>query len=269
VGRYRRRLWRQVLQRPGRRDLPVHRRNRRGVAVLCYPARGCRPHRQPALLAAADLGMPAMRATRHRPCPKRTACPRRARPRPGLCSPCPRPGRQLLGLILNSEPAVGLLQRHWLRERITDDCPRCGWHGYFHHYLATIDGDWAAAVCDDCYADLHPDITVTVKYYSARLPRGFPRGGEVIAAIRQRTRSDHDYPDIGHFPDIGQQLTWRLWWEHTAMLVEEAHGSAERRRLCQSWQDLRVRDDSASRAVCHRLMTKRAYRRVCICQGPV
>jgi hypothetical protein len=28
--------------------------------------------------------------------------------------------------------------------------------------------------------------------------------------IRQRDRSDHDYPDIGHFPDIGQQLTWRL-----------------------------------------------------------
>lgn len=52
----------------------------------------------------------------------------------------------LPGLILDSEPAVGSVQRHWLRERITDDCPRCGWHGYFHHYIATIDGDWAAAV---------------------------------------------------------------------------------------------------------------------------
>jgi hypothetical protein len=40
-----------------------------------------------------------------------------------------------------------------VRERITDDCPRCGWHGYFHHYLATVDGDWAAAVCDDCDAE--------------------------------------------------------------------------------------------------------------------
>jgi hypothetical protein len=68
--------------------------NRRGAAVLCYPARGRRPHRQPALLAAADLGMPAMRATGHRPCPKRTACPHRARPRPGLCPPRPRPGRR-------------------------------------------------------------------------------------------------------------------------------------------------------------------------------
>ena len=78
---------------------------------------------------------------------------------------------QIPRLILHSEPAVGPMQRHWLRERIDDDCPRCGWHGYFHHYLATIDGDWAAAVCDNCYADLHPDITVTVKFFSARLRR--------------------------------------------------------------------------------------------------
>jgi hypothetical protein len=56
---------------------------------------------------------------------------------------------QLPGLILDSESAVGPVQRHWLRERITDDCPRCGWHGYFHHYIATIGGDWSAAVCDD------------------------------------------------------------------------------------------------------------------------
>jgi len=114
------------------------------------------------------------------------------------------------------------VQRHWLRERITGDCPRCGWRGYFHHYLATVDGDWAAAVCDNCYADLHPGITVTVKFFSARFGRTEP-----FAVIRQRDRSDHDYPGIGHFPDIGQQLTWRLWWEHTPMLVEEAHGGAD------------------------------------------
>ena len=125
-------------------------------------------------------------------------------------------------LILHSEPAAGPLQRHWLRERIEDDCPRCGWHGYFHHYLATIDGDWAAAVCDNCYADLHPHITVTVKFFSASFD-----GGEPFAVIRQRDRSDHDYPDIGHFPDTGQQMTWQLWWEHTAKLVEEAHGGAD------------------------------------------
>ena len=49
-------------------------------------------------------------------------------------------------LILHSEDPVGRLQRHWLAGRITDDCPRCGWHGYFHTHLATIDGDWARAV---------------------------------------------------------------------------------------------------------------------------
>jgi len=134
---------------------------------------------------------------------------------------------QIPRLILHSEPGVGQLQRHWLRERITDDCPRCGWRGYFHHYLATVDGDWAAAVCDDCYADLHPDITVTVKFYSVRIPPFDPDAGKAIAVIRQRDRSDHDYPDVGHFPDIGQQMTWQLWWKHTAMLVEEAHGGCD------------------------------------------
>ena len=134
---------------------------------------------------------------------------------------------QVPKLILHSEPAAGRVQRHWLAEQITDDCPRCGWHGYFHHYIATVDGDWAAAVCDDCYADLHPDITVTVKFFVARVSRSGPRGGEAVAVIRRRDRSDHDYPDIGHFPDTGQQLTWRCWWEHTAMLVEEAHGGCD------------------------------------------
>ena len=80
--------------------------------------------------------------------------------------------------------------------------PRCGWRGYFHHYLATVDGDWGAAVCDNCYADLHPDITVMVKFYAVRVPRHDAGGGEAVAVIRQRDRSDHDYPDVGHFPVI-------------------------------------------------------------------
>jgi hypothetical protein len=131
-------------------------------------------------------------------------------------------------LIVNSEPAIGQLQRHWLRERIQDDCPRCGWRGYFHHYIATIGGDWSTAVCDNCYADLHPDITVGLKFYSVRIPRwARSGGGQAFAVIRQRDRSDHDYPDVGHFPDIGQQMTWRLWWEHTTKLVEEAHGGCD------------------------------------------
>jgi hypothetical protein len=62
------------------------------------------------------------------------------------------------------------VQRHWLAGPIIDDCPRCGWHGYFHRHLVTVDGDWTRTVCDNCYADLHPDITVTVKSSrSARL----------------------------------------------------------------------------------------------------
>ena len=134
---------------------------------------------------------------------------------------------QVPGPILDSEPPVGQVQRHWLRERSRDDCPRCGWHGYFHHYIATVGGDWAAAVCDDCYADLHPGISVTVKFYAARLPCSWPHAGEVVAVIRQRDRSDHNYPGIGRFPDTGQQLTWRLWWAHTTMLIEEARASCD------------------------------------------
>ena len=70
-------------------------------------------------------------------------------------------------------------QRHWLRERIAEDCRRCGWHGYFHRWIATIGADWAAAVCDDCYAGLHPLITVTVKFCSAC----WPGTGESVAVI--------------------------------------------------------------------------------------
>jgi hypothetical protein len=43
--------------------------------------------------------------------------------------------------IIHSEDPVGPVQRHWLSDRITDDCPRCGWHGDFHHHIATIDQD--------------------------------------------------------------------------------------------------------------------------------
>ena len=53
-------------------------------------------------------------------------------------------------LIVASEDPAGLVQRHWLAERIEDDCPRCGWHGYFHHWITTIGADWPGAVCDDC-----------------------------------------------------------------------------------------------------------------------
>jgi len=45
--------------------------------------------------------------------------------------------------------------------------------------------------------------------------------------IRQRTRSDHDYPGLGLIPDLGQQMTWQLCWEHATKLAEEAHGDAD------------------------------------------
>jgi hypothetical protein len=69
------------------------------------------------------------------------------------------------------------------------------------------------AVCDDCFADLNPAITVTVQFFSAR---SFG-SREPFAVIRQRTRSDYPYPDGG------QQMTWRLCWEHARV-----HDRAER-----------------------------------------
>jgi hypothetical protein len=119
---------------------------------------------------------------------------------------------QIPRLIAVPEPAAGPLQRHRLRERIIDDCPRCGWHGYFHTHLAIIDGDWSTAVCDNCYADLHPAITVTVKYFSVRSPSS----GGPVAVIRERTRSDYRYPDLG------EEMTWRLQWQHTTLLAADA-----------------------------------------------
>ena len=109
---------------------------------------------------------------------------------------------------------MGSLQRHRLTGPLVDDCPRCGWSGYFHQYLATIDGDWSATVCDNCYADLHPGITITVRFFSARSAGT----KEPFAVIRERARSDHRYPDLG------EQLAWRLSWEHTTVLAEEARG---------------------------------------------
>jgi hypothetical protein len=105
-------------------------------------------------------------------------------------------------MVEHSEPAHGPLQHHRITGRITDDCPRCGWHGYFHDYLATIDSDWSAAVCDNCYADLHPGITVTVAFFSVRAPGD----QEPFAVIRQRTRSDSPYRDPRPDYDLGAAL---------------------------------------------------------------
>ena len=83
------------------------------------------------------------------------------------------------------------------------------------HWIATIGADWAAAACGDCYAGLHPLITVTVKFFSAR----WPGTGGPVAVIGRRTRSG--YP----FPDLGQVMAGRLWWEHTPMLIGDVRGN--------------------------------------------
>jgi len=49
----------------------------------------------------------------------------------------------LARLVLHADHPAGPVRRHWLAGQIHDDCPRCGWHGSFHHHLATVDGDWA------------------------------------------------------------------------------------------------------------------------------
>jgi len=39
--------------------------------------------------------------------------------------------------------------------------------------------------------------------------------------IRQRTRSDQEYPDLG------QLISWDMRWQWTSILVEEEHGGAD------------------------------------------
>ena len=93
------------------------------------------------------------------PCPAcgrqvtdRTACGRPVHVEHGHAPECARLARdqaadddarrdRLPRQVVHSEDEIGSVQRHWLAEQITDDCPRCGWHGYFHHYLATVDGE--------------------------------------------------------------------------------------------------------------------------------
>jgi hypothetical protein len=79
-------------------------------------------------------------------------------------------------LITSSEPAHGPLQRHSLGQRFIDDCPRCGWRGYFDTYAATLNGDWTRLLCDNCYADLSPDITIAVTYFICQYYGDHPLG---------------------------------------------------------------------------------------------
>ena len=94
--------------------------------------------------------------------------------------------------------------------------PRCGWRGFFDTHAATLNGDWTRLLCDNCYADLSPDITVSVTYFVCQHYGSHPFG-----VIRQRTRSDQDYPDLG------QLIAWDMRWQRTPIRVEEQHGGAD------------------------------------------
>jgi hypothetical protein len=90
--------------------------------------------------------------------------------------------------------------------------PSCRLLGGLQYFLVRVRLFEKPRVCR-AYADLHPGITV--RFYSAR----WPDDGRPVAAIRQRTRSDYDYPGIGHFPDRGQ-----------ASRDQPGGGGADRRR---------------------------------------
>jgi hypothetical protein len=137
----------------------------------------------------------------------------------------PRPSRRRLerreripALITSSEPAHGPLQRHRLTgTRFVDSCPRCGWRGFYDTHAATLHGDWTRLLCDDCYADLAPDITVAVTYFACQ----YDDTPDPFGVTRQRTRSDETYPDLG------QIITWDLRWQWTSILVQEARDGAD------------------------------------------
>lgn len=129
----------------------------------------------------------------------------------------------LPAMVTESAPCQGSLRRHRLAGRIIDDCPRCGWHGYFDTWAATIDEDWARLLCDNCYADLSPTIEVTATFYCCSTYPYDPGPEGPFAVVRQRSRSDEKVPDAG------QMITWEPLWQWTPILAEAARGTA----LCE------------------------------------
>ena len=129
---------------------------------------------------------------------------------------------RLPALITVSEPAIGPVQRHHLAQPLIDDCPRCGWQGYFHEYLATIDGDWGNAVCDNCYADLHPATSCWRAHLSSRTrrsawkPTTMWRGEESGSPVELLQAKHH----VGVSTGLGDKDTdiWKtlLVWMNTA-----------------------------------------------------
>ena len=200
------------------------------------PGRDCstppstRPASSPAapLLPAADLALPGMRAAGHRP--GRLRRPAHAEHR--HVAGCAR--------LARDQAADATLRRDWLPRLILHSEPGRPGAAALAAARASMTARAAAGTATstttsppstatgpprsgDCYADLHPDITVTVKFFSARWPGG-------SRAVRRDPPADPQRPRLPRhraFPDIGQQMTWQLCWEHTPKLVEEAHGGAD------------------------------------------
>jgi hypothetical protein len=126
-------------------------------------------------------------------------------------------------------PPAGSLQRHRLARPFTDWCPRCGWHGDLDGWAATVSGDWTRVVCDDCWADLNPAVTVTVTFYACSARPGAL--GAPFAVIRRRERSDHGPPGAA------QAMTWEPFWQWTPLLARKARGAADDCDIRQVSQD--------------------------------
>ena len=83
--------------------------------------------------------------------------------------------------------------------------------------FAALDRDWSAAVLRRVarrpVSDPHGHRPVLLRLLAHR--RGVGRGR------CKHTRSDYE------FPDLGQMLTWRLYWQHTPMLIDVWRGNCE------------------------------------------
>jgi hypothetical protein len=124
---------------------------------------------------------------------------------------------------VRSEPPVGGLQLHELADPpVSHLCPRCGWHGNVWN-VATVDGDWAAPVCECCYEDLHPGIEVVVSYWlvsEASYLRKTPEDHLPFTAVRSRKVAGHlGGRDEEYRPHLSQDGDV---WEFSSILIEEA-----------------------------------------------
>lgn len=181
------------------------------LAALTWPCTECRQE----ITDTAPLGRPMHAELGHGP-----RCPRLARDQ---AADDEERRIRLPAMVTESLPSHGSLRRHRLAARFVDDCPRCGWHGYFDTWVATIDENWARVLCDNCYADLSPDIEVTVSFYCCSTYPYDPGPEGPFAVIRQRSRSDQKDPDSG------QAITWEPFWQWTAILDAAVRGTA----LCE------------------------------------